>query len=293
MTVWGVGYRWEALDDHVTRPASSSSTAAWCRRRSALIGLAVAWLLRRRSLRVAARAGRAGRGRSRWWPAWSRHVAGDVPVRPRLPGRAPGRAVAGCVVAAWSRWSWRRRSRAGRGGCAATARELGEQRARSSPAPRGPRELAGARRRSWRAPASGSRSPAQREARLEESRRELVSWVSHDLRTPLAGLRAMTEALEDGLAEDPARYHRQIRAEVDRMVRMVDDLFELSRIHAGVLRLSLAAGGARRPASARRSPAPTRWPGPAACGSAGSVDEGVAGDRRPGRAVAGDHQPGA
>ncbi len=78
-----------------------------------------------------------------------------------------------------------------------------------------------------------------REARLEGSRRELVSWVSHDLRTPLAGMRAMAEALEDGMAEDPGRYHRQIRAEVDRMVRMVDDLFELSRIHAGVLTLTL------------------------------------------------------
>ncbi|GAA3814620.1 HAMP domain-containing sensor histidine kinase [Nocardioides panacisoli] len=77
-----------------------------------------------------------------------------------------------------------------------------------------------------------------RERRLEESRRELVSWVSHDLRTPLSGLRAMTEALEDGLATDPQRYHRQIRAEVDRMSEMVDDLFELSRIHAGVLRLA-------------------------------------------------------
>ncbi len=77
-----------------------------------------------------------------------------------------------------------------------------------------------------------------REGRLEESRRELISWVSHDLRTPLAGMRAMTEALEDGMAADPARYHRQIRSEVDRMVRMVDDLFELSRIHAGVLRIS-------------------------------------------------------
>jgi signal transduction histidine kinase len=76
-----------------------------------------------------------------------------------------------------------------------------------------------------------------REARLESARRELVSWVSHDLRTPLAGLRAMTEALEDGMAPDPVRYHRQIRAEVDRMARMVDDLFELSRIHAGVLEL--------------------------------------------------------
>jgi signal transduction histidine kinase len=77
-----------------------------------------------------------------------------------------------------------------------------------------------------------------REVALEQSRRELVSWVSHDLRTPLAGLRAMTEALEDGLADDPARYHAQMRAEVERMVRMVDDLFELSRIHAGVMRLS-------------------------------------------------------
>jgi signal transduction histidine kinase len=74
---------------------------------------------------------------------------------------------------------------------------------------------------------------------MEQSRRELVAWVSHDLRTPLAGLRAMAEALEDGIAEDPARYHRQILGEVDRMVLMVDDLFELSRIHAGALSLSL------------------------------------------------------
>ena len=77
-----------------------------------------------------------------------------------------------------------------------------------------------------------------REARLEASRRELVSWVSHDLRTPLAGMRAMTEALEDGMVADPNRYHHQIRTEVDRMVRMVDDLFELSRIHAGVLTMN-------------------------------------------------------
>jgi signal transduction histidine kinase len=77
-----------------------------------------------------------------------------------------------------------------------------------------------------------------REHALEQSRRELVSWVSHDLRTPLAGLRAMTEALEDGLADDPSRYHAQMRTEVERMVRMVDDLFELSRIQAGGLRLS-------------------------------------------------------
>jgi signal transduction histidine kinase len=79
----------------------------------------------------------------------------------------------------------------------------------------------------------------ERERALERSRRELVAWVSHDLRTPLAGLRAMAEALEDGVATDPVRYHTQIRTTVDRLAAMVDDLFEMSRIHAGALRLSL------------------------------------------------------
>ncbi|HZE67051.1 MAG TPA: histidine kinase dimerization/phospho-acceptor domain-containing protein, partial [Sporichthyaceae bacterium] len=78
-----------------------------------------------------------------------------------------------------------------------------------------------------------------REAALETSRRELVAWVSHDLRTPLAGIRAMAEALEDGVAEDEDRYRKQIRMEVDRLAGMVDDLFELSVINAGALRLSL------------------------------------------------------
>jgi signal transduction histidine kinase len=82
-----------------------------------------------------------------------------------------------------------------------------------------------------------------RERRAEANRRDLVAWVSHDLRTPLAGLRAMAEALEDAVVVDPetvADYHRRIRVEADRMAGLVDDLFELSRINAGALRLSLA-----------------------------------------------------
>ncbi|MFJ9886095.1 sensor histidine kinase [Streptomyces sp. NPDC091287] len=79
-----------------------------------------------------------------------------------------------------------------------------------------------------------------RERALEASRRELVTWISHDLRTPLAGLRAMSEALEDGVATDPDRYLRQIRSEVERLDTLVGDLFELSRIHAGALVLSRA-----------------------------------------------------
>ena len=77
-----------------------------------------------------------------------------------------------------------------------------------------------------------------KERALEQSRRQLVAWVSHDLRTPLAGLRAMAEALEDGLAADPPRYHKQMRAQAERLATMVDDLFELSRIQSGALRLS-------------------------------------------------------
>ena len=81
-----------------------------------------------------------------------------------------------------------------------------------------------------------------RELSLESSRRELVAWVSHDLRTPLAGIRAMAEALEDRVARDQGtveRYHHGIRVEADRLAGMVDDLFELSKINACALRLSL------------------------------------------------------
>jgi signal transduction histidine kinase len=81
-------------------------------------------------------------------------------------------------------------------------------------------------------------------AQAEAGRRDLVAWVSHDLRTPLAGLRAMAEALEDNVVADPAtvaEYHRRIRMETDRMSGLVDDLFELSRINAGALHLSPSA----------------------------------------------------
>jgi signal transduction histidine kinase len=82
----------------------------------------------------------------------------------------------------------------------------------------------------------------ERERRAEAGRRELVAWVSHDLRTPLAGLRAMAEALEDGVVSEPdqvARYHATMTRETERLAAMVEDLFELSRIHSGALRLRL------------------------------------------------------
>jgi signal transduction histidine kinase len=73
---------------------------------------------------------------------------------------------------------------------------------------------------------------------LFDARRELVAWASHDLRTPLASMQAMIEALEDGLAE-PADYLPTLREQVRTLSLLVDDLFELARIDAGALTFEL------------------------------------------------------
>lgn len=81
-----------------------------------------------------------------------------------------------------------------------------------------------------------------RERMLEHSRRQLVAWVSHDLRTPLAGIQAMVEALDDGVVEHPRDvrdYYGRLTCETLRLSRLVDDLFELSRIESDGLDLTL------------------------------------------------------
>ena len=70
----------------------------------------------------------------------------------------------------------------------------------------------------------------QRQLAAENARRELVAFMSHDLRTPLAGLRALAEGLEDGVITDVPRALGHLRATVGRMSHLVDDLFELSRV---------------------------------------------------------------
>lgn len=69
-----------------------------------------------------------------------------------------------------------------------------------------------------------------RERAAEQARQELVSFMSHDLRTPLAGLRALSEGLEDGVIADVPRAMAHLRATVARMSVLVDDLFALSRV---------------------------------------------------------------
>ena len=83
---------------------------------------------------------------------------------------------------------------------------------------------------------------------LDQERRELTAAISHDLRTPLASVRAMVEALDDEVVDNPAevsRYYTTIRREIDRLSRMIDDLFELAQLDAGALRLE------RRPIALR------------------------------------------
>lgn len=83
------------------------------------------------------------------------------------------------------------------------------------------------------------REAEERREALDRERRELTAAISHDLRTPLASLRAMVEALEDGVVQGPeiARYHVTMRREIDRLSRMIDDLFLLAQMDAGALRL--------------------------------------------------------
>lgn len=95
--------------------------------------------------------------------------------------------------------------------------------------------LLGRRITSLEEQANEHREQRIRDDQAEQTRRELVAWVSHDLRTPLAGMRAMAEALEDGVVEDPQRYLSRMRVEVDRLSGMVDDLFELSRLQSGTI----------------------------------------------------------
>jgi signal transduction histidine kinase len=76
----------------------------------------------------------------------------------------------------------------------------------------------------------------------EAERRQIIAALSHDLRTPLASIRAMAEAIDDGVVSDPAtvrRYQRTIRTEVGHLSALMDELFELSRLESGALALQL------------------------------------------------------
>jgi signal transduction histidine kinase len=80
--------------------------------------------------------------------------------------------------------------------------------------------------------------------RTEAARRDLITSISHDLRTPLANLRAMVEAINDGVVDDPdvvRTYAEEMLRSIETLVAMVDDMFDLSQIHPAALRADTRA----------------------------------------------------
>jgi len=80
----------------------------------------------------------------------------------------------------------------------------------------------------------------QKQRELEMLRRDLIAWAGHDLRTPLASVRAIVEALADGLVEDPdtaQRYLLTARRDIQNLSLLIDDLFQMAQLDAGGLRL--------------------------------------------------------
>jgi signal transduction histidine kinase len=156
------------------------------------------------------------------------HMGDDVKILAVASASALAAVVAGLLLA----WPLVGRLEA----LERTSRRLaaGELSARADVA--GPREIA--------AVAGTTNEMAASLERLFDARRELVAWASHDLRTPIAAMQAMLEAVEDGLAQ-PADYFPALHEQVRTLALLVDDLFELARIDAGALTLELRSASLR------------------------------------------------
>lgn len=77
---------------------------------------------------------------------------------------------------------------------------------------------------------------------LSQLRKDLVSWTSHDLRTPLTSMRAMIEAMRDGIVSDPEmiqRYHKNILNDIEGLNTLMDDLFEYSQLESGGMKFEM------------------------------------------------------
>jgi signal transduction histidine kinase len=82
-----------------------------------------------------------------------------------------------------------------------------------------------------------------RQKELERLRRDLIGWVSHDLRTPLTSMQVMVEALADGVVKQPEtveRFLRTIRADIHSLSALINDLLELAQLDKGELRFRVA-----------------------------------------------------
>ena len=83
----------------------------------------------------------------------------------------------------------------------------------------------------------------KKQRELDSLRRDLIAWVSHDLQTPLTSMRAILEALSDGVVEDPEtvkRYLHTAQRDVRSLSSLIDDLFQMAQLDAGGFPLNQA-----------------------------------------------------
>ncbi len=85
---------------------------------------------------------------------------------------------------------------------------------------------------------------ARKQQELDALRRDLIAWTGHDLQTPLASVRAIVEALADGMVEEPEtgkRYLQTAKREIAALSNLIDSLFEMASLDAGGLELDISA----------------------------------------------------
>ncbi len=83
----------------------------------------------------------------------------------------------------------------------------------------------------------------KRQHELEQMRADLIAWVSHDLQTPLTSIRAIIEALEDGVVDEPdmvKRYLHTAQRDVRSLSVLIDDLFQMAQLDTGGIPLDIA-----------------------------------------------------
>lgn len=79
----------------------------------------------------------------------------------------------------------------------------------------------------------------QRRRDDDTARRDFLTAIGHDLRSPLGSLQAAIEALQDGVAPDPDRYLSSMERDITALHRLVDDIFLLARLEAGAVELHI------------------------------------------------------
>ncbi|KAA0766866.1 HAMP domain-containing sensor histidine kinase [Bacillus sp. SH5-2] len=79
----------------------------------------------------------------------------------------------------------------------------------------------------------------ERERQLEKTRKEFISGVSHELKTPLSVIRSFAEGIKDGVSKDTTYYTDVILEETENMNRLIVEMLELAKLESGTYKLEM------------------------------------------------------